>query len=71
MKSLFPWEGNMEPYILFVHLSILTPKKSAKELSWTAEFTSQQNCEAAAKALEAKYPSDKGRFVLDYMCLKK
>jgi len=23
------------------------------------------------KPLEAKYPSDKGRFVLDYMCLKK
>jgi hypothetical protein len=64
-------EGNMEPYILFVHLSVLTPKKPAKELTWTAEFTSQQSCEAAAKALEAKYPSDKGRFVLDYMCLKK
>ena len=64
-------EGNMEPYILFVHLSVLTPKKPAKELTWTAEFTSEHGREAAAKALEAKYPSNKGRFVLDYMCLKK
>jgi hypothetical protein len=64
-------ERNMEPYILFVHLSVLKPSKAAKELSWTAEFTSEQRCEAAAKALQAKYPSDTGRFVLDYMCLKK
>ena len=42
----------MEPYILFVHLSVLTPKQPAKELTWTAEFTSEQSCEAAAKALE-------------------
>jgi hypothetical protein len=61
----------MEPYILLVHLSILTPNKADKEVNWTAEFTSEQRCEAAAKALQAKYPSDKGRFVLDYMCLKK
>jgi len=61
----------MEPYILFVHLSILTPNKPDKVVSWTAEFTSEQRCEAAGKALEAKYPGDKGRFVLDYMCLKK
>ena len=54
-----------------MHLSVLTPKKPAKELTWTAEFTSEHGCEAAAKALEAKYPSNKGRFVLDYMCLKK
>ena len=69
----------MEPYILFALLRIepVEPKPVRhREVTWTAEFTSQQSCEAAGSALERKFnttPRSQQRFaaVLYYVCIKK
>jgi hypothetical protein len=64
----------MEPYILFALLVIEIPTPTNR-LTWTAEFVSQQSCEAAGSGLERKFNSRPGnqRFVavVDYVCLKK
>lgn len=64
----------MEPYILFALLVITVPTPTDR-VTWTAEFVSQQSCEAAGSGLERKFNSAPGnqRFVavVDYVCLKK
>ena len=47
----------MEPYVLFALLRIEPAERTPvrhREVTWTAEFTSQQSCEAAGSALERK-----------------
>jgi hypothetical protein len=61
-------------YILFALLVISLPTPTNR-VTWTAEFSSQQSCEAAGSALERKFNSTPGnaRFVaeVDYVCIKK
>jgi hypothetical protein len=62
-------------YILFALLVISVPTPTNR-VTWTAEFSSQQSCEAAGSALERKFNSTPGmehRFVavVDYVCIKK
>jgi hypothetical protein len=65
-------------YILFALLviSVPTPMPTPTDrVTWTAEFSSEQSCEAAGSALAGKFNSTPGsaRFVaeLDYVCIKK
>jgi hypothetical protein len=64
----------MEPYILFALLVIGVPTPTDR-VTWTAEFVSQQSCEAAGSALGRKFNSTPGgqRFMafVDYVCIKK
>jgi hypothetical protein len=69
----------MEPHILFALLLIgpvePTPVHGRK-VTWSAEFSSQQSCEAAGSALGRKFnttPTMQQRFVavVDYVCIKK
>jgi hypothetical protein len=64
-------------YILFALLAISVPTPTNR-VTWTAEFSSQQSCEAAGSALAGKFNSTPGmertsRFVaeVDYVCIKK
>jgi hypothetical protein len=73
----------MEPYILFA-LLVIGPTEAppgrgrevSREVTWTAEFSSEKSCEVAGSALGQKFnttPSMQQRFVavVDYACVKK
>jgi hypothetical protein len=68
----------MEPHILFALLLIgpVEPTPVHGRVTWSAEFTSQQSCEAAGAALGRKFnarPLTVPPFaaVVDYVCVKK
>ena len=66
----------MEPYILFALMTIQAPSRPDREVTWTAEFSSEPNCEAAGSALGGKFittPRMQQRFVavVNYVCIKK
>jgi hypothetical protein len=67
----------MEPHILFA-LLLVGPVEPmpvhGREVTWTAEFSSQQSCEAAGSALGRKFnrtPPSSFVVAVDYVCLKK
>jgi hypothetical protein len=71
-----PKEEIMEPYILFALMTIQAPSRPDREVTWTAEFSSEPSCEAAGSALGRKFittPRMQQRFVavVNYVCIKK
>jgi hypothetical protein len=64
----------MESHILFALLLIgpVEPTPVHGRVTWSAEFTSQQSCEAAGAALGRKFNATPLTVPpLDYVCVKK
>jgi hypothetical protein len=67
-------EENMEPHILFAIVLLVTAQfDTVGHGTWTAEFTSKQNCEAAALALKQMVgtPGASGQGFVQFTCVKK
>jgi hypothetical protein len=69
-----PREANMEPHILFALVLLVSAQfNTVGHGTWTAEFTSKENCEAAAIALKQMVGTQgaSGQGFVQFTCVKK
>jgi len=66
-------DGNMEPHILFALVFLVAaPFNTVGHGTWTSEFTSKENCEAAALALKQMVSTGpSGQGFVQFTCVKK